>query len=317
MHSNPGCRERRFVIAALAALFVHPLSGTAQGSATESAASGAFPSNSAVLEILKERVARGRTAGLVVGLLDAGGHTRFVSWGQQGSPVIDNQSVFEIGSVTKVFTATLLADMVLKGEVSLDDPVQDYLPPGVTVPTRSGKPITLGLLAEQRSGLPRLPDNIKPADLSNPYADYSVQQLYDFLSSYNLTRDPGAAFEYSNLGVGLLGHALALRAGVPYEVLIRRRVLEPLGMTHTGVTLSPWMEGHLIAGHDERGDEVPLWDLPTLAGAGALRSTAADLLLFLAANLETDRGPLGAAMDLAQTERAQTSTPTWLSGSTG
>jgi CubicO group peptidase (beta-lactamase class C family) len=117
--------------------------------------------------------------------------------------------------------------MVAKGEVRLDDPVAKYLPTSVRVPSRNGKQITLIDLATQSSGLPRMPNNFTPADNANPYADYTVAQLYAFLSGYELTRDIGSRYEYSNLGVGLLGHALALRAGKSYEDLVTERILRP------------------------------------------------------------------------------------------
>jgi CubicO group peptidase (beta-lactamase class C family) len=242
----------------------------------------------------------------VVGLLDADGRSRIVAYGDAGpgQPPLDGNSVFEIGSITKVFTATVLADMVVKGEVKLDDPVQKYLPPAVHMPERNGKVITLATLSEQNSGLPRLPANMRPADAQNPYADYTVQQMYDFLSGYTLTRDPGAQYEYSNLGVGLLGHVLALCAKQSYEEMMTARVLKPLHMDHTAITLSPWMKQHLALGHNAAGALTKNWDLPTLAGAGALRSTTNDMLEFVDANLHTERKPLGAAMALAQQVRA-------------
>jgi CubicO group peptidase (beta-lactamase class C family) len=149
-----------------------------------------------------------------------------------------------------------------------------------------------------------MPTNFKPADMANPYADYTVQQMYDFLSSYQLTRDPGAEFEYSNLGVGLLGHVLSRATGMSYEELERQRVWAPLGMTNTAITLTPWMKSHLALGHDEQGKVVPNWDLPTLAGAGAIRSTTNDMLKFLDANLHPERGALERAMAFAQKDRA-------------
>jgi CubicO group peptidase (beta-lactamase class C family) len=194
--------------------------------------------------------------------------------------------------------------MVQEGKVRLDDPVQKFLPASVHMPTRNGKVITLANLSEQNSGLPRMPSNFAPADPANPYADYSVQQMYDFLSSYQLTRDPGEQFEYSNLGVGLLGHVLSIAAGTPYEELERERVWAPLGMTHTAITLTPWMKEHLALGHDEQGAVVSNWDIPALAGAGAIRSTTNDMLKFLEANLHPERGPLERAMAFAQKERA-------------
>ncbi len=303
----------RHALLALCALAT-VLAGAARAAAQQPPAPGvgdAFPSDSAVLAILRERVEQKRSAGIVVEMLEPDGRTRIVAWGDPGPgrPALDGSSVFEIGSITKVFTATVLADMVLKGEVSLDDPVQKYLPDRVTMPTRNGKQITLGMLSEQNSGLPRMPSNFDPKDPANPYADYGPDEMYDFLSGYQLTRDPGESFEYSNLGVGLLGHVLALRAGMSYEDLVRSRILEPLGMTHTAITLTPWMKDHLVLGHDEQGDVVPNWDLSVLAGAGAIRSTAIDMLKFVSANLHPERGPLEKAMAFAHEERAPAGAP--------
>ena len=266
----------------------------------------AFPPDSAILSIIKQRVQEKRSAGIVVGVVEPDGRTRIVAFGDPGpgQPPLDGNSVFEIGSISKVFTATVLAELVKEGKVKLEDPVQKYLPASVHVPTRNDKHITLGTLSEQNSGLPRMPTNFHPADPANPYADYSVQQMYDFISGYQLTRDPGALFEYSNLGVGLLGHALSLSAGQPYEELERKRVWEPLKMTNTAITLTPWMKQHLALGHGENGDVVKNWDLPTLAGAGAIRSTTIDMLKFASANLHPERGKLEEAMAFAHETRA-------------
>src|ERR1035437_6572293 len=204
----------------------------------------AFPADSAVLSIIKQRVEEKRSAGIVVGILEPDGRTRVIAFGDPGpgQPPLDGNTVFEIGSISKVFTATVLAELVKEGKVKLEDPVQKYLPSSVHLPTRSEKQITLGNLSKQNSGLPRMPSNFHPKDPSNPYADYSVQQMYDFVSGYQLTRDPGTLFENSNLGVGLLGHALSLSTGQSYDQMERKRVWEPLKMTNTAITLTPWMK---------------------------------------------------------------------------
>jgi CubicO group peptidase (beta-lactamase class C family) len=164
-------------------------------------------------------------------------------------------------------------------------------------------------LTTQVSGLPRQPANLSPRDSTNPYADYSVQQLYTFLSGYELTRDIGAEYEYSNLGVGLLGHALALKAGMSYEELVRRRILAPLGMRETAITITPALRSRLAPGHDAEGNVVANWDLPTLAGAGALRSTARDMLIFLAANLDSMATPLSRTLRQTHAARHSTNNP--------
>lgn len=296
-------------LAYLALLAATPLATPAQqqsGSAQASARSAGFLTDAEVLGIIKQRVDDKRSAGIVVGLLEPDGKTRIVAYGDPGpgQPPLDGNTVFEIGSISKVFTGTLLSELVQEGKVRLDDPAQKYLPATVKLPVRNGKPITLASLSEQNSGLPRMPNNFRPADASNPYADYSVQQMYDFLSSYQLPRDPGEKFEYSNLGVGLLGHVLSLAAGKPYEQLQRERIWAPLGMEHTAITFTPWMKAHLALGHDEQGNVVANWDIPTLAGAGAIRSTTNDMLKFLDANLHPERGRLQRAMAFAQQERA-------------
>jgi CubicO group peptidase (beta-lactamase class C family) len=231
-----------------------------------------FPDDAKLLELIKSRVDDGRATGLVLGVMDADGSTRIVSYGDRGAGAqpLGPETVFEIGSVTKVFTTTLLADMVQRGEVSLDAPAQQYAPPGMTLPTLNGKAITLAHLAEQNSGLPRLPSNMSFADMSNPYADYTAENLNTFLASHTLRRDPGAEFEYSNLGMGLLGALLAHRSGQTYEQLVKTRILDPLGMASTGIALTPPMQARLAQGHTAEGAPAASWDLPALAGAGAL-----------------------------------------------
>jgi CubicO group peptidase (beta-lactamase class C family) len=150
---------------------------------------------------------------------------------------------------------------------------------------------------------------MRPADFQNPYADYTVQQLYDFLSSYQLTRDPGAQYEYSNLGVGLLGHVLSLRGGKSYEELLKERILDPLGMNDTRITLTPSMKQHMAQGFDAMGTPVRSWDLPTLAGAGALKSTANDMLKFLAANLDSTSSSIGRVLAAAKLPRHDADRP--------
>ena len=259
-----------------------------------------------VLALLDKCVAQQKRApGIVIGILDDRGAKVFAKGvGENGqSATVNGDSVFEIGSVSKVFTALLLQEMVDSGEVKLDDPISKYLPSTVKTPTRNGRQITLEDLATQTSGLPRMPDNFTPKDGSNPYADYTVEQMYDFLSHYQLKRDIGGEFEYSNLGVGLLGHILALRAGTNYEALVVRRICDPLQMNSTRITLTAELKARLAPGHDAGGSTVSNWDLPTLAGAGGLRSTANDLLKFLAANLGLTNSSLSKAMTATQRPR--------------
>jgi len=257
------------------------------------------PSEAELRTILARRIDEERqSVGLVIGLLESTSR-RLVSHGEleQGDPrPLTGDTVFEIGSITKVFTALLLMEMVERGEVALSDPVAMYLPDGVTVPQREGRRITLQDLATHRSGLPRLPSNFLPKDRSNPYTDYGVDQLYEFLSGYALSRDIDLKIEYSNLGFGLLSHALERRAGLDYESLVRSRILDPLGMSSTRMTLTQEMTTQFASGHNGKLERVGTWDFSTLAGAGALRSTANDLLTFLSAQLDDSASPLRDAM---------------------
>src|SRR5579863_6447129 len=257
------------------------------------------PPDAEIRKILADRVgAQNLGIGIVVGVIDGQGR-RVVAYGslaKNDKRPLNGDTIFEIGSMTKVFTSLVLMDMVQKGEVAVTDPVSKFLPASVKVPERNGKKITLQDLSTQSSGLPRMPTNFAPKDPANPYADYSPEKLYQFLSGYQLTRDIGDKYEYSNLGVGLLGHALTLRAGSSYEAMVKSRVLDPLGINNTRVTLTPEMKARLALGHAANLSVVPNWDIDALAGAGALRSSANDMLTFLAANLGYTNTPLAPAM---------------------
>jgi len=262
------------------------------------------PMSDAELQTLLNKRAAQAGAGIaiVAGILDESGRRIVVGKGEQAG-VVHGDTIFEIGSVTKVFTGQLLAEAVSRNEVKLDDSISKFLPASVKTPERNGRQIALLDLATHSSALARMPDNMAPKDAENPYADYTVKQMYDFLSDFKPVRDIGAKYEYSNLGAGLLGHILALKAGTNYEVLVLERICRPLAMTNTLITLSPALKKRLAPGHDASGAPAKNWDLPTFAGAGALRSTANDLLKFLAANLELAPAKLAAAMRLAQQPR--------------
>src|SRR5215469_6951809 len=264
-----------------------------------------LPSTDEIREILVRRIDQKQSVGMVVGIIEPKGR-RVVAYGDlaNGDPsTLDGGTIFEIGSVSKIFTSLLLADMVNRQEVALDDPAAKHVPEHVKLPERSGKSITLLDLATHTSGLPSFPSNLKlnmrdgAVDPANPYVYYSVDDLYQFLSGYTLPRDPGSEFEYSNLGVGLLGHLLAYRTGTDYESLIRLRITQPLSMPDTSITLSSSMEQRMATGHTATLAPVAKTDLPTpLAGAGALRSSANDMLTFLEAFLGYKESLLAPAM---------------------
>jgi D-alanyl-D-alanine-carboxypeptidase/D-alanyl-D-alanine-endopeptidase len=258
-----------------------------------------IPTDAEIRKILAERIdVQHKGVGIAAGVIDINGR-RVIAYGHpgKGDPrLINGDTVFEIGSITKVFTSLLLADMVRRGEVSLDDPVASYLPSTVKMPERNGHAITMIDLATHTSGLPRLPGNINPRNIHNPYADYTVELLYQCLSSYTLTRDIGSQFEYSNLGAGLLGHVLTRKADMDYESLVYSRICVPLGMNDTLITLTPEMKARLATGHNDELNPVENFGTLSLAGAGALRSTVNDMLIFLAAYLGFVKSPLAPAM---------------------
>jgi serine-type D-Ala-D-Ala carboxypeptidase/endopeptidase len=265
--------------------------------------------------VLRERVAVDRNSpSIVVAIVDEQG-TKVVAHGSRSKLVraapSDQNTVFEIGSITKVFTGIVLAEAVRRGEVKLDDPISRYLPQGVKTPRYNGQEIALLNLIWHTSGLPFKPDNLHPRHPENPWADYTTARLCDFLGRYELKHQPPAEFdfrrfEYSNLGVGLLGHILSRRAGTDYETLVRDRILRPLGMNDTAVNLSARMKAHLATPYNADGDRTSNWDVPHLEGGAGLRSTASDMSKFIAANL-------GFALDasLALTEARQL---TWNKG---
>lgn len=386
-------------------------------------------SDADIKSILRNRVDEAnKGVGMVVGLVDEHGR-RIISYGmksREDREPVDGDTLFEIGWITKVFTGTLLADMVERGEVKLDDPVSKFLPASVKLPTHHGHPITLAQLATHASGLPRWPDNAIPREPQDPYADYTAGQMYEFLSRYQpqekenapwfsgnefvnldslaaklkqppesdrlsrylslqlsslshdnlsnyvggvnarlavslavdfnriirsgpiydaqrfagiklsdetlkqLSQNPqgrdlfrlnrtllmeaypaelsveGFDFNYSHLGMGLLGHALALKAGTDFETLLKQRVCDPLGLVSTSFTVAPSQRARLANGYDENLKPAMNWNFSILSGTGGLRSTANDLLKFLSANLGLTKSSLWPAMRLAQTPRQKT-----------
>jgi serine-type D-Ala-D-Ala carboxypeptidase/endopeptidase len=209
-------------------------------------------------------------------------------------------SIYEIGSITKTFTGLVLSQMVEQGTVRFDDPVRELLPSGL-VPKPDGGEITLLSLATQHSGLPYMPDNFHPADPANPGADYRPADLYAFLAKHTVAKPAQTEYLYSNLGFGLLGQALSNRAGVPYSALLEQEVTGPLGMRDTVISLSPEQEARFIPGHNSDHQPAHAWDWDALAGCGAIRSTAPDMLMYLQANLHPENLNLTAGSSAAAT----------------
>ena len=243
------------------------------------------------IDALAERTLDGwGRVGLVVGTI-ARGETTVRGYGRvriEHEELPRHDTIFEIGSITKIFTVLALVDMVEDGLLSLDDPVDDHLPSALRVPAHEGRRITLRDLATHTSAFPRAPRGIARQALRerrNPYAKFSLDDLATGLRQTKLKRSPGAKFGYSNLGGGLLGLALAERTGTTYEELIRDRVCAPLGLDDTAIAVPAEKRARLAQGHTRLRRPVPPFEIPVLAGAGALRSTADDMLRFLQAGL--------------------------------
>jgi len=219
--------------------------------------------------------------GIVVGTLVDGKKTIRT----YGNAKFDGDTVFEIGSVTKVFTSLALATLVDEGAVKLSDPIQKYLPPDVSAPTKNGKKIRLVHLATHTSGLPRLPPNMTRLRLlfqsDDPYASFTTQRLYEAVRRTKLDAEPGKQCVYSNYGVGLLGHLLTRVAKTDYESLIKQRICKPLGMSDTVLRLTDDTRARLAPGHSALGIRTSNWGFDALAGCGGIRSTANDLLVFV------------------------------------
>lgn len=213
---------------------------------------------------------------------------------------IDASSAFEIGSVSKTMTAVLLAELITQGKASLDDPLADYLPEGTTVPDFEGQPILLRHVVTHTSGLPVLPSRLGATDMGNPYANLTEEALLASLGDVTLTTAPGSAFEYSNFASMVLSLAVARRAGMDLETLLRQRLFAPLGMQSAYISTPP--EGVRAAiGHTPNTRPTPAWTFATnLAGVGGVRATLDDMVRYVQGNLGLIDAPVLAALELAQ-----------------
>ncbi|MFF0410827.1 serine hydrolase domain-containing protein [Kitasatospora sp. NPDC004745] len=271
-----------------------------------------------------DRLAGQQVGTVVAGL--AGGAVQIHGAGRTspGGGVPGPRTLFEIGSVTKVFTSIVLARLVLDGSVELDAPLAEVLadarPGGATVPSRGDTPITLRHLATHTSGLPRLPRGMTATALlrpnkPDPYAHCTAAHVLDGLARTRLRADPGRAFRYSNLGAGLLGLALAHRAGTGYEELVTREVCTPLGLVDTCLHPDAAQAERMAHGHTAGARPVPHWDLADIPGMGGLRSTAADLAILLRAQLAAEHepdAPLSPAITLTRETRHRVNPFAWM-----
>lgn len=224
----------------------------------------------------------------------------------------DEDTIYEIGSITKAITGTLLADLTLAGKVQLDDPVGKHLPSDWPMPRRDGREISLLHLSTHTSSLPRMPPGIGPfllltGSVNDPYSKYQEENLQITLSQVELDRPIGSQFEYSNLGVGLLGVALANAAGQQDSaVLFSTRICEPLGLGDTTFTPSEEQLKRLAKPFDSTGDDAHSWHFACLKSCGGLRSTVNDMLTYAEAATGRTDSTLRPAFQLAMQPWRQT-----------
>lgn len=226
----------------------------------------------------------------------------------------NENTIYEIGSITKTFTATILMMLAREGKMQINDKVQDYLPDSVTIHNfTSSEHIKLMHLVTHTSGLPRLPSNLlvdKKTNPKDPYAHYTIDDMYSFINNYILDYEPGTKYIYSNFGMGLLGHLMSRKTGKSYEELLHYYILDSLGMTTSGIKLSPEMTKNLAKGYTEKGEPAPLWNLGVLEGAGAIRSNIKDMLKYLSFNMgKTDLMNFKESLKTMQKRRYETDMP--------
>lgn len=257
-----------------------------------------MPSDAEIAQILADRIDRdGANIGIAVAVIENGA-PRFVSHGTlagDDTASVNEHTLFEAGSISKVMTNLLLAQLVVDGRIDLDAPLTNYLPDGTKLPERDGKTITAFNLATHTAGFSGLPEALLANGLDNPYSGYGAADLMAWIAEYELPRAIGARFEYSNVGTALLAQAIEHVSGQPYAALLQQQILDPLGMSETGLATMPEPIPGIATGHDAAGEPVSHWDFDAFAPVGGLVTSSADLAKFIAAASGTVDSPLDAA----------------------
>lgn len=247
----------------------------------------AMPSDGEIAQILSDRIGRDQAnVGIAVAVIE-NGETRFVSHGTltlDGAEPITEHTIFEAGSITKVFTNLALAQLVNNGKIDLDAPIIDYLPEGFVLPDAPGRAITAFDLATHSASLSGLPPDLLAGGTDNPYSGYGVEGLQAWLADYTLPRPIGESFEYNNAGTTLLGLAMAHVSGTDFSNVISENILAPLGMTETSLELTGTaLPEAMASGHNGAREPTSNWDFDAFAPAGALLTSSSDLIKFIGA----------------------------------
>jgi CubicO group peptidase (beta-lactamase class C family) len=264
-----------------------------------------LPDESEVAHVFRPLIEDGSYVGIAVGIVGPGEQKVF-SFGKtnrSGNQRPSGDTVFPLASITKVFTGVLLADFVLRGRVHLDDPITKYLPPGVVRPDSPLARVTLLDLATHMSGLPKSPTNARGGEAGRFGRPYSVEEMYEFLSTYRPEHTPGTNFHYSNIGIALLGNILERVSGIPYGRLVQERICMPLGMTSTRIIPDASMNSRMAKGYGLRGNPVRLKRFDVGKSSGGLYSTTNDMMKFLAANMGFSNAAIVPALKFAQVPR--------------
>jgi CubicO group peptidase (beta-lactamase class C family) len=265
------------------------------------------PHKAAIAALAQPYIDAELVKGLVVGVYDAGAIEIYGFGVGPGGRPPDGSTLFELGAVTRIYTAILLADAVQRREVQLDQPVAELMPAGVAIPTREGAVITLRELANHASGLPKLPPGVLP-DAPDPFAEYTEDKLLSDLQHTQLDAKPGTVIGFSDYGSGLLGYALGRKIGGGYAAALTSRVLGPLELHDTFVTVPGDAQARLTSGSSTDLAPANAWHWDALAPAGALVSSAKDQLAVVRAELDAagnSAGVLRPAMRLTQEDQLE------------
>lgn len=254
------------------------------------------------LPLVENKVAQGLSIGYVQG--ESWGIVHLGTANPSGTKA-DNLSLYELGSISKVFTGILLADSVVRGEIELDSKAEVNNAAGIRFPSRDGRSITWRDLSTHRSGLPRLPANLDIKSPQDPYRGYDASKAAKALADLELARTPGESQEYSNFAVSVLGYLIAERAGKTYQQLLSERIAQPLGMSDCSVGLTDDQKKRFATPHEAVGSPTLVWDFSDLPGAGGVHASMRDMMRFAKAQLDPPAGELGKAIELAWQQHSE------------
>lgn len=285
------------------------------------------------------------TGSIVIGLYENGQERIFYyGETEKGNNTLpDSSSIYELGNITETFTSLLFADRTWKGVMRIDDKLQDYLPidvpaiiyqPVVCRPidrqtepesiNREGKfgvkftpytctpdstfrpqPVLLCYLGTHTSGLPYLPDNLHSKNKSNPYSDYSTNDLYDYLRKFELEKEIGFDYKYSPLGIALLGKTIEIKQKMPFEIVLKSFILDSLKMQSTTIILDDNQKKRRVTGYNMKGSKAEFWNSDVFAPVFGLHSTPGDMMIFLRSNISIKKNYYNDLLDYTHNPRIQ------------